>query len=79
MSVLPGETHDSNRGTPKQRRGVLAMVPALTLLLPNYKAKHRSRGAGIVLKYEIHYLQNRWYVVGRPRYRKIMQRLGLRK
>jgi hypothetical protein len=78
MSEQHGATPVSNRGGGKDGRGRTPM-PGITLLIPNYKAKHRSKGQGIVWKYELNYWQNRWYVVGRPRYRRLMQRIGLRK
>jgi hypothetical protein len=78
MCELTGETHDLNRGCNKDGRGILS-VRGITLLIPNYKAKHRSTGKGMVWKYELRYLQNRWYTHGRPRYRRIMKALGLRK
>jgi hypothetical protein len=79
MYALPGATQDSNRGVAKQRRGVYRRMPALTLLLPNFKAKHRQPGHRVAWKYQIAYIQNRWYAEYRPGYRRIMQRLKLRK
>ena len=78
MSEQHGATPASNRGQDKDGRGTQYRVH-YTLLIPNYKAKHRSKGNGIVWRYEWHYIQNRWYTVGRPAYRRLMTRLGLRK
>ena len=81
MSVPHGEIHDSN--SPQGKDGYhprpAPIRPHYTLLIPNNKARHRSTGQGIVWKYQIRYWQNRWYVVGRPAYRRLMTRLGLRK
>jgi len=79
MLEQPGATPASNRGTDKDGRGRRTAVPIVSIILPNLKAKHRSTGDGINWKYEIHYIQNRWYAEYRPKYRKLMQRLKLRK
>lgn len=79
MCALPGETHASSSRVPKQRRGVLRRVPALTLVLPNTAAKHRHKRHRTTWKYQIAYIQNRWYAQYRPRYRKLLQRMNLRK
>ena len=82
MSEQPGATRASN--SPQGKDGGYAPIPAprlphYTLLIPNNKAKHRSTGGGVVWKYQLRYWQNRWYVVGRPAYRRLMTRIGLRK
>jgi hypothetical protein len=82
MSAPHGETRASN--SPQGKDGGYAPKPAprlphYTLLIPNTKAKHRAKASGFVFKYELKYWQNRWYVVGRPAYRRLMTRLGLRK
>ena len=78
MYAPHGATHDSS--SPQQRRGgYLRRVPILGLLIPNLKAKHRTKTHKIQWRYELHYILNRWYVVGRPRLRQILKRIGLRK
>jgi hypothetical protein len=79
MYARPGETHASNRGVAKQRRGVYRRLPYLTLLLPNTKARHRMHGHRVAWKYQIAYIQNRWYAEYRPVYRRLMTKLKLRK
>lgn len=82
MSVPHGETHASNSREDKDGGYAPKPAPRLphyTLLIPNTKAKHRSTGGGLVWKYQLRYWQNRWYVVGRPAYRQLMTRIGLRK
>jgi hypothetical protein len=79
MYALPGETRASNKGAPIKDGGVKIIWGLITLVIPNHKARHRNKASGLVLKYELHYIQNRWYSVYRPRYRRLMQRLKLRK
>jgi hypothetical protein len=89
MSEQHGETHASNRGYNKDGWG--APIPApiaprtrrtpihYTLLIPNNKAKHRSRGDGIVWRHQWNYIQNRYYVEYRPRLRAILKAIKFRK
>lgn len=81
MSEQPGATRASNSPRSKDGWGAPIKAPTLphyTLLIPNNKAKHRSTGSGVVWKYQLHYWQNRWYVVGRPAWRKLLKRLHLK-
>jgi hypothetical protein len=85
MSELHGEIHASNRGRTKDGsgrgtgRGMPHLIKYTTLIIPNYKAKHRSKGDGIVWRYELHYIQNRYYAEYRPRIRRILKAMKLRK
>jgi hypothetical protein len=79
MSVPPGATPGSNRGRGRDKDGRGKAIPVVTMFIPNWKARHRSTGQGTVWRYELHYWQNRYYVVARPRIRVILKALGLRK
>jgi hypothetical protein len=80
MCVPHGATPGSNRGRgSKDGWGILRRVPLLTLIVKNRNAKHRMNNKWVPMEYRLAYLQNRWYAQYRPKYRKLMQRLNLRK
>ena len=62
-----------------RHKGIQHGLKYLTIIIPNYKARHRSKGDGIQWGYEWAYLQNRYYVKYRPLIRVIMKKLKLRK
>lgn len=47
---------------------------ALTVVIPNNKARHRAKASGFVLKYELAYLRNRWYVELKPRIKRFINK-----
>ena len=85
MYAPHGATHDSNRGRNKdgggalRGRGIARYIRYLTLFIPNYNAKHRYKGNGLVMRYEWNYIQNRYYAHYRPMVRKLLKKLRLRK
>jgi hypothetical protein len=80
MYARHGETPGSNRGRVAKTVGaMLRRLPMLSLIIRNPNARHRMPNKWVPLEYRLAYLQNRWYAEYRPKYRRVMQLLKLRK